>query len=745
MFLRRTSCLVFFLLCVFSAPALAFELSSGPYRVEIDPTTLAIRLLAPFKADCSTGTGGSNLPDMQEVHTVSALEQKADTARWIWDGTACKLEAKLDGPDLRITIRSDAPRTIRFMRQIPLGDFLVPLAEGRFIAAHDVARHKMLAQDTYNTLADLSLPLLGQVFQEGGVHTLLLTPYNNTVQFFYNQAGMGVEVSHTFSPLDFKEPFEFLLHFADENPLAGAFRYKRYLQEIGQYATLQEKAAKVPDVEKMYGATHLYLWGNGLLAPKDVTNWLTFIRLLEGDSQLSVALRPYIPQYLLQKKIVPYAYEQREIINAVNNGLNMIARASWQVEEPQVNRLVAVYGEIRESVFLALGSALTSTPAEWGDGLSFVMLDALQKAGLKRLWIGLGEGWEGALWHPEALKAFIEAGYIVAPYDSYATALRPGDNPDWNTGHLGRRVYEQCTIEGANAELQAGFQRRGHYTDPLCVRPTMEKRVLSIQKATGFNAWFLDSWAAGLAFENYNKSATMNLAKSVDALNSNMAFPAEKLGLVMGSEDGTALFTRNLVYAHGMQTPVFGWGDTDMNHKDSLYYVGGWYPPHEPSLFFKPVPVKEQYRLLHFAPEGRIPLYQAIFHGSVITSHHWLWDSVKVTNVFKPNTLMQFLYNVPPLFHISGSAMDLLPLIARQDRVFRPIHSRLATESLVGFRYLTADRLVQETRFSDGTRIVANFSSESIHAKDGVYPLESLSLFIPGQTQRNIPMTEIFP
>jgi hypothetical protein len=166
-----------------------------------------------------------------------------------------------------------------------------------------------------------------------------------------------------------------------------------------------------------------------------------------------------------------------------------------------------------------------------------------------------------------------------------------------------------------------------------------------------------------------------------------------------------------VLFAHGMQTPVIGWGDPDMSkNPKSPYYLGRWFPNEKPEVFFKTVPLKEPYRTVHFAPQTRLPLYQAVFHGSVITTHHWLFDSLKLSNVRAENELTQLLYNVPPLYHLSADTLkQRLPVIARQDGFFRPLHERLATEAMTDFHWLTEDRLVQQTTFADGTRLVANF------------------------------------
>ena len=65
----------------------------------------------------------------------------------------------------------------------------------------------------------------------------------------------------------------------------------------------------------------------------------------------------------------------------------------------------------------------------------------------------------------------------------------------------------------------------------------------------------------------------------------------------------------------------------------------------------------------------------------------------------------------------------------RQDQFFRPLHERLATQAMTGFRWLTADKQVQETTFADGTRLVANFSAEE---KQG-YAGRSVTAMVVGE------------
>ncbi|WP_219824884.1 glycoside hydrolase, partial [Pseudomonas faucium] len=74
-------------------------------------------------------------------------------------------------------------------------------------------------------------------------------------------------------------------------------------------------------------------------------------------------------------------------------------------------------------------------------------------------------------------------------------------------------------------------------------------------------AWFLDAYATSMLFDSYRAGAPMtqaqNAAGNIDAvrwLNTVLKLPT-------GSEDGNAVTAQGILFAHGMQTPVLGWGD----------------------------------------------------------------------------------------------------------------------------------------------------------------------------------------
>ncbi|MBV4463036.1 glycoside hydrolase [Pseudomonas sp. SWRI79] len=685
------------------------------WRVELDPATLAVR-----------ATPAHNLPVQPSAgvpgHKASHLVQTANRIDWQWDDGAWTLSAILDQRDLSLSITARDPGDLSFLRQpgSAMGKGLIwPLAEGHYVPAGDpLWQSFLLDQGEFNTTQDLSLPLWG--VDHGGftLNWLMTNPYNNHLTFSAEGKTLALAVRHAFTALEPGTPLTFTLSLGDADPLAGAKRYRQWLIDNGQYEPLSDKLLKTPEAKKLLGASHVYLWGNDLLGPDDVRSWPALLRLLRGTGALARELRGGFDaetRQILSRAQPPLdRYQQTTLLRSLNGALNQKARSGWQaVAEPDMQKLAEGYGRLRTEVARAFVEALTATPERWGSTLSPRMFDQLQAAGLSRLWLGLGEGWEGGLWHPEAVRQGVGAGYLVAPYDSYETALTTTENPDWTTAHLGSRANLECAIVLSSGAFKSGFQQSGHYTDPRCVRPLLEARIKAVQTKAGFNSWFLDAYATGMVFDSYRPGATLTQAQNAEGNIDASRWLNETLQLPAGSEDGNATTARGVLFAHGMQTPVIGWGDPDMSkNPKSPYYLGRWFPNEKPQVFFKTVPLKEPYRTVHFAPQTRLPLYQAVFHGSVITTHHWLFDSLKLSNVRAENELMQLLYNVPPLYHLSADTLkQRLPVIARQDVFFRPLHERLATEAMADFRWLTEDRLVQQTTFADGTRLVANFDS----------------------------------
>ncbi len=730
-----------FLLCGFicSPIAVGETLENEFWRIALDPSTLAVDV-------SPTGQSALRVSSGVGAHRVSQLEKSAARLAWQWDDGAWLLEAQLDQRDLLLTVKARDAGILELLNQPgnAMGKALIwPLAEGHYVPrGHLVWQGFLSAQGEWDSTQDLSLPLWGMDHGAFTLTWLMTNPFNNRLRLKAQQDALAISASHEFTTLDTQTPMTLRLHLGGGDPLSGARHYRQWLIDNRKYQTLDDKLVRTPEARKLLGATHVYLWGNDLLTSDDVQSWQQLLNVLASSEPLAVQLRGHLDEEasaMLSRGQTPLErWEQTLMLRSLNHAFNSVARESWRHgAQVDARRLASRYGELREQIAQLFAGALATDPSTWGGTLSQASIASVRAAGLSRLWLGLGDGWEGGLWHPEAVQAAVRAGYLIAPYDSYETALSIGENPDWTTAHLGSDAYRDCAIVLKDGTLKSGFQQSGHYTDPRCVRPLLESRVQAIRDIAGFNSWFLDAYATGMLFDSYRPGATLTQAQNAQGNIDASLWISRSQGVPVGSEDGNAVTSQGILFAHGMQTPVIGWGDPDLSqHQKSPWYLGKWFPAEQPGIFFKPVPIKEPYRTVHFDPTTRLPLYQSVFHGSVITTHHWLFDSLKLSNVRVQNELTQLLYNVPPLFHLSQETFkERIPTIQRQDVFFRPLHERLATQAMTGFEWLTEDRQVQQTTFTDGSRLVANFDGKARKAEGGSFAAHSVTWFGPdGET-----------
>ena len=691
------------------SPASAVLLQQGEVLFNVDPATLKI----------SIDEVVVNNP--QQAQKVSELRNSPTQANWRWPDRRIQITATADGNDLRLTISSARPQTLNWfsmpshfsMLQLPIGEgSRIPLDNAEWMA------YLTSELSGLDTNFDLKLPFWGLEKNGKTYSWLLLSPFSNQVSFTKASNQLMMKSSHEFNQFNQHHSFDVLLH-AGITPLSGAIRYREYLQQSGQFSSLNDKIATAPEGKKLIGATHIYLWGNTLLAQEDVKNWPGLIGFLQSAAGASLwqsmdSEERNTVQQLQGRE--PESWQKQPLTEAINRALVALVPLGSTPDKPSF--LVAQQQQAVKVQQLAqqlLGNFLVP-PEQWGPGLSETVINSLHQAGLSRLWLGT-DNWTAAFMHPQAVKLAKRAGYLVASYDSYDTGIPQGLNDSWLTAQLPGEITEKCAIVRADGTKKPGFGGQGYYLNPGCVLPFSQIRMRELTRLAGLNSLFLDVDGTGMVSDDYQPAHPTSAAQMAADRNARMAWFSNTLKLPLGSEDGNAVTARHIMFAHGMETWGFGWSDKDMRHnKKSPYYLGAWWPSAQPATFFTPATVKPRYRSVVFDPRYRLPLYQAVFHDSVITTHHWTFDNLKFSDVKTTRALLSQLYNTPPLFNLSRSTLKArLPDIIKADDSFRVLHQVLWDKALTGFRWLDSDGWVQQTTFSDGSMLTANFGDRAFN------------------------------
>lgn len=721
-----------------AAGAEVIVLRGDAWTVQIDTESLQVTAQPHGK-----GTVQVSAPQ-EGLGAVKQLEHSERHASWELAEKGLRVSFRLDDDTLSAHFLSRAPG--RFTWPIcgngpGLRAYILPLFEGSYVPADHAEWLAFLTKRSpMSTTEGLSMPFWGLDCGGNTLTYMLTNPFNNELAFEDHGGRIAVRLTHEFTTNRQTKEYGLLIRLGKASPVEPAKQYRRWLIERGQFVSLRDKIKRVPDVEKLLGAAHIYLWGSALISRHDVLDWQRFPTELAQQGRaprpspgkrIWELMDPQVRETLAEAASLkrPYAYMRREIANELSELLqrrDFYEESAWQGIQPPAEALELLkkgVGRLSEPQLRRLNCLLLEAAFRdafvrsdlWGDGVSVKMMDKFAQAGFDRLWLGLNS-WQGGFNHPRAIKRAKDLGYLIATYDSYHSVHHPEEADTWPTAQFDLQLYQTGAVVRADGARRPGFKRKGYALSPIAARPYVEKRVADIMDtlAEPFNSWFIDCDAYGQLFDDYSELHPATQQDDMNARLERMAWIRDAYALVIGSEAGAAYSAPVIHYAHGMMTPVVGWGDPDLRKdKESKYFLGRWWPPDGPAVFVKQVPLKQAYYTTYYDPRFRLPLYQTVFHDSVVTTHHWGYGSLKFKDQADTVELLELLYNVPPLYHMNLDEFEKhkARMKAHYD-FFSLLHRESALLPLTDFAWLTSDRMVQRTVFGDRVEMVANFAEE---------------------------------
>ncbi|MDE0401515.1 MAG: hypothetical protein OXL96_27270 [Candidatus Poribacteria bacterium] len=727
------------------------RLSNGAWTVDIATQSLAVKAY-PVESQTSVPISAAQ-PGLGDV---AEFIQDDNTVSWRIADQFLTVRFELINESLSVEFVHDKQTSDTLRLTWPaiedsesLRAYILPLFEGSYVPKNDIKWQDFLSErGPINTTAGLSMPFWGLDLTDRTLTYILTNPFNNQIRFNKTlTSGLGMQVSHTFTPNWEERKYGLRISLGVASPVAPAKQYRHWLQQNAEFVSFAEKIEKTPAAEKLLGAAHVYLWGGKLLSQYDVTDWQALATRLSGNSGIATQIRVQLnaEERKAMREIAQSAHASKYVRRVVSRAI------SEQLEKPdfynptlwtkipltsETEKLISrdlstlSLTEVYRRNCLLFYAAFSDTlrhPDEWGDGLSVKLLEQFAENGLDRLWLGV-DSWQDGFRHPTAVAKAKALGYLVGPYDSYHSIHHPNEKDTWETAQFDLSLYETGGIVNADGTMSRGFKKKGYHLSPLVAQSYVENRVNGIvdQMPSDFNTWFIDCDAYGELYDDYSTSHPATQLDDMNARLARISWIRDTHNMVVGSEGGAAYSASTLHFAHGMTLPVIGWGDPDMKSKTSPYYVGGYWPPEGPAIHIKQVPLKPNYLYHYYAPRFRLPLYQIVFHDSVITTHHWGSGSLKFKNAIGTLALLELLYNVPPLYHLNIEEFSKHKAwIKKHYAFFSPLHRQIGGQAMTDFEWLTSDRRVQRTEFGEAVEIFANFGTDAFEYKGLVIPRRS--------------------
>ena len=620
------------------------------------------------------------------------------------------------------------PTTLTYWLPPGADELFLPISGGAALSTANPAHMALLRAGA--PWAMIELPLLGARY--GNDLLVIIAPTPHYCDLVVNdRVGLRFEFPAGVVPQDCH--IVTIRHAvpADANPLETATVFRQWrasTADTGSIPKPRPLTAKInsnPATDRLLGAPHIYLWGPSLFSKHDISRsqWIAFAKMLNTAPPESFAakLRSCFGEAQLKElhELATSDWPADHLTTAVASTINS-ALTSRELLALSANTPAAqVIEQNQVSVAAAFGKYITAPPADWGDGFSATLLKAVHDSGIDRAVLVLSDLRASEMKPSTAAKA-TALGYLIGPYDSYHSVHNPQAPPDgtWETAQFDSAAFENGRILNSDGTGHAGFRGRGYHFSPQAAWPYVQTRVNGIISQTRYSTWFVDCDATGECFDDFHPDHPAIRIDDILARRQRLAWLDGQHRLVVGSEGGSVLFADIISYGHGVQTPYIGHLDPSFRDAKSPSFLGRHWPPDRPDMYFKPIRVPDRLRSPYFDPTVRIPLYQAAIGDEVIATHHWNFDSLKFSDVRSTRELLEILYMVPPMYHLSREAWPARSKhVVAHHRYWSPLHRQLATAPLIRLEYLSNDHMLQRTTFqttAGRATITVNFSDRQI-------------------------------
>ncbi|BFT72811.1 glycoside hydrolase [Paenibacillus sp. P36] len=713
-----------------------------PFDYEVDPETFTLTIIK----------NGVRMPASMALPktAVTDLVKEKDSIKWTYPG---QVKISIAKKNDYLDIHFDSIGAEQFQwPSVKAQSYVLPLGEGKIIPADDTNWRTFLDDQSYTWSESFSMDFFALKNDPFSLVYVVTNKFNDEVHFD-TSSSLQFQFTHAFPSINKDKSYGFRLYVTGNDPQQMVQPYKSYIEESGKYVTLADKSKENPNIQKLYGAPQIYLWSESILTDRDVQwpkirpllsgalgQWL--VKLLAGTAEGSDELAQVLKD--IAKQISFDAYQKRVVLSALNQGMKLkgfYSKAVFPNPGSEAQKLMDLgIDKLSEQKLydlnkLLLKSVLKDAAGDistWGQADSTDLINDMQKSGIQKAWIGL-PNWADGLSNPRMVEAANQAGYLIAPYDSYHSIQEQPD-PSWNTAFFpDPSLYDQATIAKKDGTKIAGFLQRGRKLNPTLAMPSVKQRVEGIlQDGIGYNSWFVDSDATGDVYDDYSPNHPTTQLQDMMARLDRFTYFAKDKHMVVGSEGGNDYASGVIAYAQGIESPVIAWGDPDMReNKNSPYFVGGYYAASGiPERYGKSVPLKPLYEKVYNDPVYALPLYKLVYNNSIITTNHWEWGTYKIKGDEADKMLYGLLYNVPPLYHLNRAAWEQEKAsILDYLKVWSPFHQQAVTQQMSKFAVLTDDRLVQSAQYGNDLKVIANFSEHEVKIDNDAIPAMSAVIY----------------
>jgi len=147
---------------------------------------------------------------------------------------------------------------------------------------------------------------------------------------------------------------------------------------------------------------------------------------------------------------------------------------------------------------------------------------------------------------------------------------------------------------------------------------------------------------------------------------------------------------------------------------------GDWSNEWSPTILVGAIDPDDSIRDYVLNEKRRIPLFELVTHDAVFSTSVWRFSNSRFRGCWDKVDLFCVLYGVMPFYNLTREEWDLnRKRYVEGHRKIQSVREKIGMAEMLGHQCLTEDRLVQETTWSTGDRVVVNFGTARHLLDDG--------------------------
>ncbi|GAB2533740.1 glycoside hydrolase [Nocardia heshunensis] len=229
---------------------------------QVDTTTLGVTANAAGTSYELTAPVGEALGTTGPVKVADA------TATWTYPDRGLTVSAAAEDGRLRVTVHSDRDGTLRWPitgRDEAAAALQIPRGEGLSLPVRDPfwnGPDTGLVGESLPLTSGLTMPFWGYRIGARGAGYIVPTDIGSSLTVSSDGGRLIASGTHDFAPSAGTGDYTVDFALTDDSPVAAAQDYRAWLIRHGQFRSLRDKIQQNPEIGKLFGAFHAYLFGD---------------------------------------------------------------------------------------------------------------------------------------------------------------------------------------------------------------------------------------------------------------------------------------------------------------------------------------------------------------------------------------------------------------------------------------------------------------------------------------------------